>query len=99
MQELFRLLEEGLKDARSRRQKHRFKAVGTLAARLALTLVKNKNSSSGYVKLVKEAFRLIYRSKYNTRQAIEAMQKELTPTQEVTEIIRFIEQSERGIIH
>ena len=50
------------------------------------------------VKLIKEAFRLIYRSKYNTRQAIEAMQKELPQTEEITEIIRFIEQSERGII-
>jgi acyl-[acyl carrier protein]--UDP-N-acetylglucosamine O-acyltransferase len=50
------------------------------------------------VKLIKEAFRLVFRSKYNRRQAIEAMQKELPQTQEITEIITFIEQSERGII-
>ena len=50
------------------------------------------------VKLIKEAFRLIYRSKYNRRQAIEAMRKELPQTEEITEIIEFIEQSERGII-
>ena len=50
------------------------------------------------VKLIKEAFRLIFRSKYNRRQAIEAMQKELPQTQEITEIIQFIEHSERGII-
>src|SRR6267142_475350 len=50
------------------------------------------------VKLIKEAFRLIYRSKYNTRQALEAMQKELPQTEEITEIIRFIEQSQRGIV-
>jgi UDP-N-acetylglucosamine acyltransferase len=50
------------------------------------------------VKLIKEAFRLIYRSKYNTRQALEAVQKELPPIEEITEIIQFIEQSERGII-
>ena len=48
--------------------------------------------------LIKEAFRLIYRSKYNRRQAIEAMQKELPQTEEITEIIQFIEQSERGIV-
>jgi len=50
------------------------------------------------VKLIKEAFRLIYRSKYNTRQALDAMQKELSQTEEITEIIRFIEQSQRGIV-
>ena len=50
------------------------------------------------VKVIKEAFRLIYRSKYNTRQAVEAMQNELPQTEEITEIIKFIEQSERGII-
>jgi acyl-ACP--UDP-N-acetylglucosamine O-acyltransferase len=49
------------------------------------------------VKLIKEAFRLIYRSKYNRRQAIEAVQKELPQTEEITELIRFIEKSERGI--
>src|SRR3977135_1273238 len=50
------------------------------------------------VKLIKEAFRLIYRSKYSRRRAIEAMQKELPQTEEITEIIQLIEQSERGII-
>ena len=50
------------------------------------------------VKVIKEAFRLIYRSKYNTRQALEAVRKELAPTAEVTQIIEFIEKSERGII-
>src|SRR5438034_9503736 len=50
------------------------------------------------VKWIKEAFRLIYRSKYNTRQAIEAMRKELPQTEEITEITQFIEQTERGII-
>jgi UDP-N-acetylglucosamine acyltransferase len=50
------------------------------------------------LKLIKEAFRLIYRSKLNTRQAIEAMRKDLAQTEEVKEIIDFIEKSERGII-
>src|SRR5215217_4052686 len=60
--------------------------------------LERKNFSPEGVKLIKEAFRLIYRSKYNTRQAIEAMQKELPQTEEITEIIQFIERSERGII-
>jgi UDP-N-acetylglucosamine acyltransferase len=60
--------------------------------------LERKNFPAASVKLIKESFRLIYRSKYNTRQAIEAMQKELPQTEEITEIIQFIEQSERGII-
>ena len=50
------------------------------------------------VKWIKEAFRLIYRSKYNTRQAVEAIQKELPPNEEITQIVDFIAKSERGII-
>ena len=50
------------------------------------------------VKQIKEAFRLIYRSKYNTRQALEAVRKELPATAEITQIVEFIEQTERGII-
>src|SRR6266446_2010776 len=50
------------------------------------------------VKWIKEAFRLIYRSKYNTRQAIEAVRKELPQNEEITLIVEFIEKSERGII-
>src|SRR5204862_7405726 len=50
------------------------------------------------VKAIKEAFRLIYRSKLNTRQAIEAVRKQIEPREEVTHLIEFIEKSERGII-
>src|SRR5436305_8015517 len=60
--------------------------------------LERKNFPPESVKLIKEAFRLIYRSKYNRRQAIEAMRKELPQTEEIAEIIQFIEQSERGII-
>ena len=50
------------------------------------------------IKVVKEAFRIIYRSKLNTGQALEAMRKDLPPTDDVRSIIEFIENSERGII-
>jgi len=50
------------------------------------------------IKAIKEAFRLIYRSKLNTRQAVEAIQQELTASAEITQIIEFIQSSERGII-
>jgi UDP-N-acetylglucosamine acyltransferase len=50
------------------------------------------------VKWIKEAFRVIYRSKYNTRQAIEAIVQELPANAEINEIVEFIQKSERGII-
>lgn len=50
------------------------------------------------VKSIKEAFRLIYRSKYNTAQAIEAIRNELPQNDEIRQIVEFIEKSERGII-
>lgn len=50
------------------------------------------------VKWIKEAFRLIYRSKYNTRQAIDAIRTELPANEEITQILEFIERTERGII-
>ena len=60
--------------------------------------LERKNYPPESVKSIKEAFRLIYRSKYNTGQAVEAMRKELPPSTEITEIVEFIEKSERGII-
>lgn len=50
------------------------------------------------IKTIKEAFRLIYRSKYNTRQAIEAIEQELSPSAEITQIVEFVKTTERGII-
>ncbi|MGI8819590.1 MAG: acyl-ACP--UDP-N-acetylglucosamine O-acyltransferase [Chthoniobacterales bacterium] len=50
------------------------------------------------VKRIKEAFRIIYRSKLNTRQAVETLQKEAPPSDEIAQILAFITSSERGII-
>ncbi|MDQ6810110.1 MAG: acyl-ACP--UDP-N-acetylglucosamine O-acyltransferase [Verrucomicrobiota bacterium] len=50
------------------------------------------------MKLIKEAFRLIYRSKLNTAQAIAAVRSDLPARPEIAEMIEFIEKSERGII-
>ena len=60
--------------------------------------LERKNYPADKVKLIKEAFRLIYRSKYNTAQALDAVRKELEQTDEVREIVEFIETTERGII-
>jgi len=60
--------------------------------------LERKNFTPESVKQIKEAFRLIYRSKYNTRQAIDAIRNELRQTEEIVQILEFIEKSERGII-
>jgi UDP-N-acetylglucosamine acyltransferase len=60
--------------------------------------LERKNYPADAVKVIKEAFRLLYRSKYNTRQAVEIIRKELPASQEVQQIIDFIKRSQRGII-
>ena len=50
------------------------------------------------VKLIKEVFRIFYRARLNTRQAIETIRKDLPPNKEIEQIIEFVEKSERGII-
>src|SRR4030088_1176779 len=50
------------------------------------------------VKPIKEAFRLLFRSKFNTGQAIEAIRKELPSSEEINPIVEFIEKTARGII-
>jgi UDP-N-acetylglucosamine acyltransferase len=51
-----------------------------------------------HLRLLKEAFRLIYRSKLNTKQALEAIRRDLPPNEEIAQLLGFIETSERGII-
>jgi UDP-N-acetylglucosamine acyltransferase len=60
--------------------------------------LERNNFAPEAVKLIKDAFRLIYRSKYNTGQAIDAIRAELPQSAELTQIVEFIETSERGII-
>ena len=50
------------------------------------------------VKSIKQAFKLIYRSEFNTRQALDAMRAQLSQDEAVTEILDFIEKTQRGII-
>jgi UDP-N-acetylglucosamine acyltransferase len=48
--------------------------------------------------VIKHAFRLLLQSKLNTRQALEAMAKEIPSTDEIRYLIDFIKTSSRGII-
>src|ERR1700724_224215 len=53
--------------------------------------LERKNFPADRVKPIKEAFRLIYRSKYNTAQALEAIRTELPQNDEIREMEEFIE--------
>ena len=49
-------------------------------------------------RLIKEAYRFIYRSKLNLQQAIEQIRSDLPDTPELQHIIAFVTSSPRGII-
>jgi UDP-N-acetylglucosamine acyltransferase len=50
------------------------------------------------LKVLQRAFRLLLRSKMNTSQALAEMRKSLGESEDVRELIRFIETAERGIV-
>ncbi len=50
------------------------------------------------LRVLKEAYRLLYRSDLNTKQAVEEMRREMAAVPEVAELCDFIESSRRGII-
>lgn len=50
------------------------------------------------IKVIERAYRLLLRSKLNTTQAIERMRATLNGSEDVSELIQFIESAERGLI-
>jgi UDP-N-acetylglucosamine acyltransferase len=50
------------------------------------------------IKAIERAYRLLLRSKLNTTQAIERMRATLNGSEDVSELIQFIETAERGLI-
>lgn len=49
-------------------------------------------------RVLREAYRIIYRTPLNVKQAVESVREKLPPTAEITELLAFIEASQRGII-
>jgi UDP-N-acetylglucosamine acyltransferase len=47
---------------------------------------------------LQKAFRLLVRSKLNTKQALAEMRSSLGESADVAELIQFIETAERGIV-
>jgi UDP-N-acetylglucosamine acyltransferase len=60
--------------------------------------LERKGFSEERLKVLQRAFRLLLRSKMNTTQALAEMRKSLGESDDVRELIRFIETAERGIV-
>ena len=60
--------------------------------------LERKGFSSDRIRKLEKAFRLLVRSRKNTTQALEEMGKELGDSDDVKEMIGFVEKAERGIV-
>ena len=60
--------------------------------------LERKGFSEERLKLLQRAFRVLLRSKLNTTQALDEMRKSFAGSEDVQELIRFIEAAERGIV-
>jgi UDP-N-acetylglucosamine acyltransferase len=60
--------------------------------------LERKGFSEERLKVLQRAFRLLLRSKMNTSQALAEMRNSLGDSEDVQELIRFIEAAERGIV-
>jgi len=60
--------------------------------------LERREFSTERLQALKQAYRLLLRSKLNTSQAIAEMKKTLGNSADVQELIRFIEGAERGIV-
>jgi UDP-N-acetylglucosamine acyltransferase len=60
--------------------------------------LRRKGFTEEKIKQIKHAFRLLLQSKLNTKQALEAIEKEVPHIEEITYLLNFIRSSARGII-
>jgi UDP-N-acetylglucosamine acyltransferase len=60
--------------------------------------LERKGFSAERVKKLQKAFRLLTRCKKNTSQALEELRKTMGESQDVKELIEFVEKAERGIV-
>jgi len=50
------------------------------------------------LRALREAYRLLWRSNLNTRQALDAIREQIVPDPQIEALIAFIEASKRGIV-
>jgi len=60
--------------------------------------LERKGFSPERMKKLQKAFRMLTRSKKNTSQAIEELRKTMGESEDVKELIEFVEKAERGIV-
>lgn len=65
---------------------------------LNTTGMKRRGYSREVIKSLHHAFRLLLSSKLNTSQALEQIRELISDCQEVAELLRFIETSQRGVV-
>jgi UDP-N-acetylglucosamine acyltransferase len=61
--------------------------------------LERRGFSHDTIRALKEAYRILYRAKLNTKQALEELGRNgLAETSEVNDLMKFIELSQRGIV-
>lgn len=60
--------------------------------------LRRRGFSSESRNIIKKAYRILFRSEYNTSQAVEKIREELPDTEEIRRILTFIKESRRGLI-
>ena len=60
--------------------------------------LRRRDFDTGTRSLIKKAYKLIYKSNLNTKDAISSIKDNFKLTEEIKEIVNFIDNSERGII-
>ena len=60
--------------------------------------LKRRGFSRDTMALLKQAYKLLFRSQLNTSQAVAEIRSALPQTNEIKALLEFIEKSERGII-
>ncbi|MCK4760928.1 MAG: acyl-ACP--UDP-N-acetylglucosamine O-acyltransferase [Candidatus Aminicenantes bacterium] len=60
--------------------------------------LRRRGFSNDTIGQLKEAYRLIYRSEFNISQALEQIQSGFELSEEIREVVSFIQQSKRGIV-
>ena len=60
--------------------------------------LERKGFSPERLKSLQQAFRLLLRSKLNTTQALNKMREQMAGSEDVQELVRFIEAAQRGIV-
>jgi UDP-N-acetylglucosamine acyltransferase len=64
---------------------------------LNITGMKRRGYSRAAIDSLHHAFHLLLSAKLNTTQAVERIKQEITDSPEVTDLLRFIEASDRGV--